>query len=189
MRVRDAEEPVGGREVFGRELVPGEQVLWSGRPDPRRLLDATDVYVIPFSLLWGGFAIFWEILAIQAGDLVGELWGIPFVLVALYLIAGRFLFMGWKRRRTTYAVTSRRAIIGSKGWVRDLDVVERGALAQVVAAGEQGQRMGVLALTDPAHQHVVDAGRLERRRERVERRIVDHPDPECGVQYLPGRFR
>ena|SRR2546425_4352019 len=120
MPVRDAEEPVDVREVFGRELVPGEQVLWSGRPDPRRLLDATDVYVIPFSLLWGGFAIFWEILAIQAGDLVGELWGIPFVLVALYLIAGRFLFRGWKRRRTTYAVTSRRAIIVSKGWNRDV---------------------------------------------------------------------
>lgn len=98
-------------------LLNGERILWTGHPDPRRLLSANDIWLIPFSLMWGGFAIFWEagVLGIfgKAGGGPASffvLWGIPFVVVGQYLIWGRFIYKRWDRSRTIYAVTNRRVL-------------------------------------------------------------------------------
>ena len=40
------------------ELLSGESLAWAGRPNPSVIFHSDDWYMIPFSLLWGGFAIF-----------------------------------------------------------------------------------------------------------------------------------
>ena len=107
------------------DLTPGESVLWAGRPSSAVVFHKEDWLLIPFSLMWGGFAIFWEMTATgywspnssparAPGFFV--LWGIPFVLIGQYLIWGRFLYAAWKKKRTYYAVTSRRVIVIQDGW-------------------------------------------------------------------------
>ncbi len=99
-------------DLIRDRLLPGEKLLWSGGPQRGILFTASDAFLIPFSVMWGGFAIFWEasVLSTKAPDFFG-LWGIPFVLVGLYLIVGRFFVDAWIRGGLVYAVTSQRILI------------------------------------------------------------------------------
>jgi hypothetical protein len=94
-------------------LLAGEGLVWWGRPRQGLMLTPRDAYLIPFSLLWGGFAIFWESLVLSGDEkpIFFVLWGVPFVLVGLYMIAGRFFHDAWKRSRTVYGLTGQRALI------------------------------------------------------------------------------
>ena len=73
--------------------------------------------------MWGGFAFFWEASVLGLTSMTSHqapghqpplffaLWGIPFCLVGLYMIIGRFFFDAYARGRTWYGVTDRRVIV------------------------------------------------------------------------------
>jgi hypothetical protein len=102
---------------LAERLLAGERLVWSGRPAQGLLLTSRDALLIPISLLWGGFAVFWEstVLAQSNAPDFFVLWGIPFVLIGLYLIAGRFLLDAWIRGGMLYAVTNKRILISRSG--------------------------------------------------------------------------
>ena len=92
-------------------LHPGENLLWTGRPGKGHLLRKEDIFLIPFSLIWCGFVVFWEYTALKSGAPVFFLlFGILFVLAGLFLTVGRFLLAAYRGRRTSYALTSERII-------------------------------------------------------------------------------
>jgi hypothetical protein len=98
--------------VVQRELGPQERLLWSGKPRAGLVLRSSDAFLIPFSLLWGGFAFFWEYSVLSGNAPVFfALWGIPFVIAGCHMIFGRFVLDMKQRETTAYAVTSERIII------------------------------------------------------------------------------
>jgi hypothetical protein len=104
------------------ELVSGESLVWAGRPNPGKIFHSDDLYTIPFSLLWGGFAIFWEAGVLgfwghssKHAPLFFALWGVPFVVIGQYMIWGRFVYDAWVKRRTYYGITNRRLVVVQEG--------------------------------------------------------------------------
>jgi hypothetical protein len=107
-----------------REILPNERLLWQGLPVHGLRFSRGDILMIPFSLFWGGFVFFWEYGALKESGIdllnldqmsptltIFEFWGIPFCLIGLYMIFGRFFYEAWQRNRTFYAVTDHRIII------------------------------------------------------------------------------
>jgi hypothetical protein len=129
------------------ELISGETIEWAGQPNAGVIFHKQDLYLVPFSLLWGGFAIFWEALVSgfwgsgkHSGgpNLFMMLWGVPFVLAGQYLIWGRFVYAAWKRKRTHYAVTNRRVLVIQNGWHRQMAAAYIDALPNL--SKESGSR-------------------------------------------------
>src|SRR6185312_8625728 len=97
-------------------LSPGEKLLWTGRPRKGVLLRSNDIFLIPFSLFWMGFVIFWETSAARSGaPTFFLLFGIPFVVMGLYLTLGRFFIDARKRANTIYGITDQRILIKTSG--------------------------------------------------------------------------
>jgi hypothetical protein len=98
--------------ALDKELLNGEKVLWKGSPNPKKIFTKADFLLIPLSIMWGGFAVFWEysILSIRA-PFFFKLWGIPFVLIGLYFIFGRFFWKAYRKSKTLYVVTNKRVFI------------------------------------------------------------------------------
>src|SRR5581483_2783264 len=113
-------------QLIEGNLTQNEKVLWIGRPKQGIAFRSSDAFMIPFSILWCGFAFFWEGAAVMTdAPLLFKLWGIPFVLIGLYITIGRFLFDARMRASTAYAVTNERAIVATvskKQKIRSIDL-------------------------------------------------------------------
>jgi hypothetical protein len=128
-----------------RQLDSGERVLWSGQPKQGILLRGSDAFVIPFSLLWGGFAFFWEWSVIHSGaPFFFALWGIPFVVMGIYIIAGRFFVEAWQRSKMHYAVTNERVLIVEGLRKTTVRSAQLGGLADV-SLSEQANGVGTVS--------------------------------------------
>ncbi len=102
------------QDVMAGSLMPGEKIVWAAKPHAGIKFRKSDAFLIPFSLLWGGFAIFWVVTAYTMGaPIMFVAFGVPFVLVGIYLIIGRFFADALKRGNTIYALTTDRVIVRS----------------------------------------------------------------------------
>ena len=127
------------------ELSSGERVYWAGKPNPQIIFHSDDWYLIPFSFLWGGFAIFWEagVLGLWGNEAQRHpvsgfmaLWGIPFVAIGQYLIWGRFLYDAWLKRHTCYGITNRRVLILQEGWKRKTQFLFLESIPEITREGD-----------------------------------------------------
>lgn len=97
-----------------QHLDNNENLLWVGQPQTGLVFRSADIFLIPFSILWCGFAIFWFISAISSGaPFLFSLFGLPFVAIGLFFVFGRFVVDAKQRENTMYGITEDRIIIKS----------------------------------------------------------------------------
>lgn len=138
------------RKVIQSELDSGELLKWSGMPKQGAIFRGADVFMIPFSLLWGGFAIFWEIMAFaipskEAGAIayIFPLFGLPFIAIGLYMIFGRFIHDSKKRAKTFYGLTNKRVIIVSGIFSKNVKSLNLRNLTDI-SLSEKSDRSGTI---------------------------------------------
>ena len=117
--------------LFQPDLLQGESIQWSGQPDPSINLSRGDIYLIPFGLFFFGFTVFWLVGVVSlslgnsertGGSLVFFYFmGLLFVTMGFHLAFGRFIYKKWKKARTYYALTNKRALILTLTFGRKLD--------------------------------------------------------------------
>jgi hypothetical protein len=128
-------------EPIRNELSAGEQVLWSGQPQQGIIFRAADALMIPFSVLWAGFAFFWIYSAAKSGaPLPFVLFGVPFVLVGVYIVIGRFFVEARQRASTYYALTSDRVLISSGVLSRKTKSLSLRGLTDLTLSSGSGSR-------------------------------------------------
>ena len=109
--------------TLARTLERGERLLWWGMPSQGVLFRKNDRMLIPFSIMWTGFAVFWETSVVTSdGPVLFKLWGIPFVLIGMYILLGRFIHDAWRRRQIVYAVTSKRVLIATPSKMQSIEL-------------------------------------------------------------------
>jgi len=98
------------KQPFLENLDRDERIVWAGQPLQGIVFRPRDRFLIPFSLVWCGIITLWMISAVQSSFFFA-IFGIPFVLIGLFLLIGRFFFDARTRARTYYAVTNKRALV------------------------------------------------------------------------------
>lgn len=118
-----------GREV----LLPGEKLLWKGAPEPGLKFRSRDIFLTAFGLVFFSFSVFWMYTAhyTMTAPPYFTLFGIPFVLAGAYLLIGRYFWEAYKRGRTAYTLTDKRAIIRVNAFGQTQKTVTLNDLAEV----------------------------------------------------------
>ncbi|MBI4897903.1 MAG: hypothetical protein HY827_06010 [Actinobacteria bacterium] len=106
------------RAELEAELQPGERLLWCGRPDTSRVFVASDLIVVPLTILWIGVMAIAEFEQLTARTVDGDLrlswftllWGVVLLLAGLYMAGGRFVIRRAIANRIAYAITDHRVL-------------------------------------------------------------------------------
>jgi len=113
------------------ELPSSEHVLWSGSPVRYPVFDRQDAVLVPVSILWFGFAIFWETTAVQMAATV-LLRGLGRAVPGLgfYMSIGRLIVRQVMLRSAVYTVTNLRIIMQWNGLANER---ERSRLPSIIS--------------------------------------------------------
>ena len=184
--VRNGDEERARQRALRGALLPGERILWQGRPGPGAARAAFLVWL--FAVPWTAFALFWIGTAL-AGSLaaVGEngggwswatlafpLFGVPFVAVGAWMLALPFR-AARIARATDYVLTPDRLVsfqTGDETVVRSVDLDRTGPMTVkrradgsgtlVVETGSHLDCDGDRATDTFRIEGVADVARLER---------------------------
>ncbi len=98
--------------MITQELNTGETIIWADKPVCGSLfVKSFAIYL--FAIPWTAFSLFWMYGA-SRGSFAFSLFGVPFLLVGLYLFCTPFINKN-AEKRTIYIITNQRAIIYKYG--------------------------------------------------------------------------
>jgi len=123
-------------------FLPGEQALWSGEPGRGIVFQPRDLFLIPFSMIFATFAVFFLISVPKPPSNqapVFNLFPLLFVGLAFYFVLGRFFVDVWIRGGIHYAVTNRRIIIERGGMFAKQTVINLADMPPTSLRGGTGR--------------------------------------------------
>ncbi|MDX9992221.1 MAG: hypothetical protein RBS68_09250 [Anaerolineales bacterium] len=98
--------------IFQTFLNPAERIIWSGKPRQGLLFRPSDIFFVPFSIVWTALAVWWELENVLSGlPFQEKLWGVVMLSVAAYILLLRFLVDLAFRYLTFYGLTNQRVLI------------------------------------------------------------------------------
>lgn len=126
-------------EELRKELEPNERLLWSGAPRGGLVFRRADLLLVPLSLLWTAFVLFWitDMVAAQAPPFFLA-FATLFLALALYQVAGRFFVDSWLRAVTHYGITDARVIIVATVLSRRVQSLPLAGLTDVTLIEDRG---------------------------------------------------
>lgn len=98
-----------------------EDVVWCDKPAKKFVFTSADIFTTLFGAVWLSFSVFWVFSAYMSTEStdgtfnIFPLFGIPFVVVGLYLLLFRHIVSFAKRKNMVYALTNKRALIVHTG--------------------------------------------------------------------------
>jgi hypothetical protein len=97
---------------WGDILDANEKIIWQGRPDGAVTFGARNITMMVFGTIFGGFALFWMVLAAASG---GWFWmfGLIHFSVGVGIVLSALFWGAWRRRHTWYTLSDRRAFIAT----------------------------------------------------------------------------
>lgn len=104
---------------FENELSTNEEILWTGQPNDSMHFTKSDLFFIPVSILWLAIC-FWMRSTANTAGLSNILLDLVFPAVGLYYLFGRFILKNYRKKKTYYAVTNKRAIVVSEAFAREV---------------------------------------------------------------------
>ena len=105
---------------IGSYVRSGEKLLWKGRPQQGLRFVAFDIFLVPFSLLWGGGVATMLLGGFAEAGLSFTLFSLIFLFAAAYITVGRLVHDAWIRSNTQYALTDKRVLILAGGFSQNL---------------------------------------------------------------------
>ncbi len=106
------------------KLSEDERIIHHCKPVKGHLFKSSDIFFIPFSLVWCGFVIFIALASTFTSSntpLEVLLILTLFVLIGLYMVFGRFIHVLYKRSRTFYFITNKKIIRLYKKYISIID--------------------------------------------------------------------
>lgn len=110
-------------------ILQDEQLLWTGKPVKKIKLLPAERFNIVFGIFWTAFSAFWIAMAswgtsqIEGGDAMTKifpLFGVPFLLIGLYLVFVAPIRSKNRRKNLEYALTNKRILILYNGKTQNL---------------------------------------------------------------------
>ena len=137
-----------------------EAILWCDKPKKLFVFTMSEVFTTLFGIVWLAFSMFWVISAYFAtsgtDDAVARiftLFGLPFVLIGLYLVIFRHIFSVISRRKTIYALTSKRAVIVHTGRREYMQEFKYKDISNIRIKSDENDLGSIIFLSSPIHYH------------------------------------
>ena len=172
----------------GQELAQylsiGEELVWSGTPRRGFMLRGCDIFLIPFSIIWGGGSFLGAAFSFHNPDIMFKINGIVCIVLGFYMLIGRFIYDAVRRNKTVYGLTKDRILIKSGLFtptVNSIPVVD----LEVVMLIEKGNGKGNIVLgNDLANSDIFRSLALPGGGKRIAPALESLPDAQKVYQLI-----